>query len=468
MNTKYLLRVLIILGLVVIVALTAACASTPPAPTAAPQPTAAAQATSAPQATAAPKAASFDWKKYAGTSIKVYTSDSGQIKFIKPKLSEFETLTGMKVELESADATSYRTNLPVQLTAKSSDFDVMATFPETDGMQFSANGWYEPLDKYISDTTLTSPEFDFQDFPAGVRNAMKVKGNTVGILWETQTDIIYYRKDLLKSAGLAVPNTYDEWTKAIEAINNPSKEIYGVALRGSGYQMTTPFSAFLIAYCGSWVDSNGKAAINSKQALQAFEMYGRWGSKSGPPGIVTFDWQVPSQQFQQGKVFAFLDINTFVPTLEDKDKSRVAGNIGYAMVPEGPCGRAPFIGGWGWGVNTFSKKKEAAWYFIQWAANKKNNLDMILAGWPSPRSSAWNDAQFKSKDPYPEFTKVVLQSFDAAKAQMNPPVAPGVQAREVVGVVGNAVLGGTTGDALTQVANQQNGKLQALIDAMKK
>jgi multiple sugar transport system substrate-binding protein len=460
-------RILKIVGLLVVVAIVLAGCRAAPAPATA-TPTQAPTLEPTPVPATPTQAPAFNWKKHAGTSIKVFVADSGQVKFIKPKLADFEALTGITVEFESADATSYRKSLPVQLTAQSGDFDVAATFPEVDGLQFSANGWYEPLDEYINDPKLTNPNFDFGDFPEGTQRAMKVQGKTVTILWEVQTDLLYYRKDILQEHGLEVPKTFDDWLKVAEVVHKPTEEFYAVALRGAGYQMTTPFSAFLFAYCGQWVDANGKAAINSKEALDAFEMYGKLGGKFGPPGIVSFDWQVPMQQFIQGRVATFLDINVFVPTIEDKEKSRVAGKTGYALVPEGPCGRAPFVGGWGWTINPFSKKKEAAWYFIQWATSKELNLEMKLAGWPSPRASAWNSPEFKAKDPTPEFTKVVLESLSIAKAQMNPPVAPGVEAREIVGVVGNRALEGASREELQKLADEQNAKLQALIDKMKK
>jgi multiple sugar transport system substrate-binding protein len=194
-------------------------------------------------------------------------------------------------------------------------------------------------------------------------------------------------------------------------------------------------------------------------------MYGKW-TNFGPPGIINFDWQVPAQQFSQGLVFAFLDINLFVPTLEDPAQSRVAGNVGYAPVPEGPCGRSPFIGGWGYTINPFSSQKEAAWYFIQWFTSKSMNLNMKMEGWPSPRASAWSSEEFKQVDPNPEFTEVVLESLAIANAEMNPPVAPGREAREVVGIIGTSVIQGVTGDALKAVADAQNIELQRLIDAM--
>lgn len=406
----------------------------------------------------------FNWKQFSGQSIKVYVADTGQLKYLKPKLQDFEDLTGIKVSIEAADVTSYRSNLPIRLTTRSSDFDVMATFPSVDGLQFSSNGWYEPLSKYINDPKLTNPNYDYQDFPSGAQKSMEVNGKTVTILWEMQTDLVYYRKDLLQKAGLSVPTTFQEWVDAARKIQDPGNGLYGLALRGIPYQTTTPYSAFLTGYCGNWLDKSGNADINSKSAMDAWMMYGEWG-KYGPPGITGFDWPVPAQQFEQGRVFAFLDINLFVPDMQDPQKSKVVGDVGYAPVPAGPCGRHPFIGGWGYGVNPFSRHKDAAWYFIQWATSKKIDLEMKLAGWPSPRASAWSSPEFKAQDPTPGFTQVVLKSLEIADADMNPPVAPGVQAREIAGTVGNKALEGVTRAELQKVADEQNKKLQQLIDS---
>lgn len=407
----------------------------------------------------------FDWKRFDQETLSVYIADTGQAELLQQKLPEFEELTGIDVTIETADVTSYRQNLPIRLTAQASDFDVMATFPEVDGPQFAANGWYVPLDDYITNPSVTNPDFAFDDFGEGVRRAMQVDDQTVTVLWEMQTILTYYRKDLLEKAGLPVPNTFEEWEAAAAKIHDPANGIYGFALRGIPYQTTTPFSSFLYAMGGAWV-TDGAASINTPQAVDAYETFGRWGSQYGPPGIVGFDWPVPSQQFGQGKVFAFVDINLFVPELEDPTKSTVAGDVGYAMVPEGPSGRAPFIGGWGYAINPFSDKADPAWYFLQWATSAELNLEMKLTGWPSPRTSAWDSAEFKSTDKTPEFTKVVLDSTQAASARMNPPVAPGVQAREIAGLVANKALEGISREELQKVADTQNAELQQLIDAM--
>lgn len=406
----------------------------------------------------------FDWERFSGETISVYIPDTGQAEALNGRLAEFEELTGIEVVVETADVTSYRQNLPVRLTARSTDFDVMATFPEVDGPQFDSNGWYVPLDDLIANDSVTNPDYDFEDFPDGVRGAMEVGDETVTVLWEMQTPLMYYRKDLLEQAGLEVPTTFEEWEAAAAAVHDPEAEIYGFALRGIPYQTTTPFSSFLYAHCGAWVE-DGQAAINSTEAIDAFETYGRWGA-FGPPGITGFDWPVPSQQFAQGKVFAFLDVNLFVGTLEDPAESTVVGNIGYAPVPEGECGRAPFIGGWGYAVSPFSQKSEAAWYFIQWATSAEMNLELKLDGWPSPRASAWNSPEFTENDATPAFTQVVLESTQIANAQMNPPVAPGVQAREIAGLVSHHALEGITRLEIEEIANRQNSELQVLIDAM--
>ncbi|WP_326550411.1 ABC transporter substrate-binding protein [Micromonospora sp. NBC_01813] len=408
----------------------------------------------------------FDWKRYDGTSLNVYIADTGQVQALRDNLDEFTDLTGITVNIESADVTSYRQNLPVRLTSRASDFDVMATFPEVDGLQFASNGWYTDLGPYIDNPGVTDPEYDFEDFRTGVREAMKVDDQTITVLWEMQTDLVYYRKDLLEQAGLAVPTTFEEWAAAAEAVHDPDNRLYGFALRGIPYQTTTPFSSFLYAHCGQWVDDGGQAVINSPEAVEAYEVYGQLGNNYGPPGIAGFDWPVPSQQFAQGNVFAFLDVNLFVSELEDPSRSRVAGNVGYTTVPRADCDPAPFIGGWGYAINPFSEQRDASWYFIQWATSKQMNLDLKLTGWPSPRASAWESPEFAAGDPTPEFSQVVLDSTENARAQMNPPVTPGVEAREIAGLVANRALEGQTGDQLQQVADQQNEQLQGLLDAM--
>ncbi len=423
-------------------------------------------ATTAPAAavTTAP-AKAFDWKKYSGQPLSIWLHDApGFSDWIRnKKLAEFEELTGMKVSYDTASVTDYRTKQPIELAAKSSSFDVMGSMTVVEGRQYANAGWYEVLDKYISDPGLTAPDWDFGDFSDGAKSSMQLDGKTINILYEAQTLLLFYRKDLFEKYGAKVPNTFDELEQTAKALHLKEPGVYGIALRGGGYQMTTPFSSFLYGYGGSWLDKAGNPALNTPEALKAFEMYGRIGHDYGPPGAAAFSYEQVIEGFSQGKLAMTADINVLASTFEDKGKSKVAGKVGYAMVPGGPAGRKPFVAGWGLSVNPYSKRKEQAWYFVQWITNKANQLERQLKGDPNPRNSPWESPQFKGQDKLPELSKANQDSYKIGIPYMNPPVVAGLEARKLVGSVGDLVLQGATPDQIKQAADKANKDLADLI-----
>lgn len=408
-------------------------------------------------------AAAFDWKRFSGQTIKVWIHQSpGHTDYLKSRLSDFEALTGMKANLEVLDVTNYRKRLPVDLVAKSGDFDVMASMTVVEGLKYASAGWYEPLDRYVADAALTSPEWDFKDFAEGARQSMAVQGKIATVLFEAQTQLLFYRKDLFEKHGVRVPRTFDELEAAARALHGKEAGVVGIVLRGAGYQMTTPFMSFLYGMCGAWL-KGGQPAINSPEALRAFEAYGRLGSKYGPPGAAAVQYTQVLEALAQGKAAMAIDINLFPATLEDPAKSKVVGKIGYAVVPGGPCGPKPFVAGWGFGINPYSKKKEQAWYWIQWATSKRMNLDLQVRGWPSPRTSAWESPEFKAGDKSPELTRANMESYRIGIPDMNPPVVAGLEARQIVGAVGDVALQGADAARIKEAADAAAKQLSALI-----
>ena len=60
----------------------------------------------------------------------------------------------------------------------------------------------------------------------------------------------------------------------------------------------------------------------------------------------------------------WLDGIGFAPPLEDLNKSRVVGKVGYGIMPKGPKAQASATFGDGIGVTAQSKKKEAAYILL--------------------------------------------------------------------------------------------------------
>ena len=63
---------------------------------------------------------------------------------------------------------------------------------------------------------------------------------------------------------------------------------------------------------------------------------------------------------------------------------RVAGKVGYAVVPRGPAHHHCAMFGTAFGIAEQSRKKGASWLYLQWASGKANQLRYLPSGAGSP------------------------------------------------------------------------------------
>jgi multiple sugar transport system substrate-binding protein len=81
--------------------------------------------------------------------------------------------------------------------------------------EFTALNALTPLDELAS----TSRDIALDDYFPGILDSNRVEGPLFGIPWYVDTNVMYYRRDLLQQAGFnAPPTTWDEWTQMLGAI----------------------------------------------------------------------------------------------------------------------------------------------------------------------------------------------------------------------------------------------------------
>jgi len=133
---------------------------------------------------------------------------------IKSKLPEFEKQTGLKVELSQYGEDQLSAQYNVKLNAGTNEIDVMMYRPLQEGKLFAKNGYLADLSADVK----TNKTWGWTDFQSGPVVATTYKDKAVGVPIITEQEVLYYRKDLLKKAGLEVPKTMDELQAAAKTI----------------------------------------------------------------------------------------------------------------------------------------------------------------------------------------------------------------------------------------------------------
>jgi multiple sugar transport system substrate-binding protein len=320
-------------------------------------------------------------------------------------LPEFEKKYNIKIKILLLSEEEYFEKLITELSSKTGFYDVfMVGFPHI--WQYSKAGWLEPLDRYIADTTLTSSNWDFEDFyPILIESSRWNQKPGVGLgegpLWAIPVNeeayIIFYRKDLFERFNVKIPTTYQEVYEAAKALTRKvdGQQIYGFAHRGvRSWSTIHPGYSTAFYTCGaSDFDAELNCTINSPQGIEITDLFIRILKETGPPGWPSYTWYEGKEGFLSGKFAMWFDANHQAAAFEDRSKSHVAGKVGYLLPPPGKDG-AIRSNTWLWSLamNAFSKQKEKAWQFLAWATSKEILLRTVPYENINPtRQSVWND-----------------------------------------------------------------------------
>jgi multiple sugar transport system substrate-binding protein len=317
--------------------------------------------------------------------IRVLLANHPYGDLLKAAIPEFEQSTGIKVNLEQYQESQLSTKLTTEFATGSSTVDVFMTRPLQEGKMFYKNGWYEPLTSY-----------DFSDFPKNSLSVTTFGSKTYIVPIVTEWQVLYYRIDLFKKAGIKVPTNFAEFEAAAKKLN--SADVAGLASRGQGAAAVTQMSSFVYNYGGLYLDK-GKAVFDSKPALDAMRFYGKLLGNYGPQGVSSMSWEKIMPLFQAGKIAMWTDASTFYGQIVDPTKSQIpAENVGIANFPAGPKGNSPFIVvSWGMAVSKKSQHKDLAQQFLAWATSKDLQKRALLASNTVARNSPWADKETLAK-----------------------------------------------------------------------
>lgn len=408
----------------------------------------------------APKTPTAGDKPYAGTELRVVFANHPWAEAMKKQLPEFEEKTGIKVKLESYFEDQLTQKLTVELTSGSTTIDTFMFRPLQEGKLFAKNGWLNDVTTYAQKDTA----WDLKDFNKAAIGSVTMDQKIYGVPLITEREILYYRKDILEKNNIPVPKTMDELVAAAKKVNDPSKELYGFVARGQRSPAVTQFSSFLYSFGGDFV-KDGKAAVNSPEAIKAYQTYGDLLRLYGPPGTLNMAWPQAFAIFQQGKAVFLTDADSLYTNLTDKEKSTVSDKVGYAVIPAGSAGAKPYnITSWALAMNQKSKNKDASWEFVKWASSKENVMKMQQAGNPGARESVWNSPEGLKTFPA-EYAKAVVESMKTSVDHDRPLVIDIGPARDAVG---GPIQAAIQGQDVTKAANEANAAFQAIIDKEKK
>lgn len=127
-------------------------------------------------------------------------------------------------------------------------------------------------DGYLADIGDVIARVGEDDFLPGTR--VMIGGRDYGMPLQSNSSLVYYRKDLLERAGLSVPRTYDEYLNAIRALHGRDGRI-GIAMAvGATPQLPLQFFAPYLYQSGwDYFDAQGNLTFDQPDVLDAVRRF---------------------------------------------------------------------------------------------------------------------------------------------------------------------------------------------------
>lgn len=375
----------------------------------------------------------FDWQRFAGTTITFLANQHPWTDGATPLIEQFEAETGITVDVQGYSEDLYFDKMEQVVRGPGGEADVyFLPMDSTAYAQFGANA-IQPLTPYLEDPTLTAPDYDFADFPAGfLQGATFPPGDTgaqvYGIPIAFETYILFANKDLVdKHLGGVMPTTFDELTAAAATITQAGAAdgIVGSVMRGirsdtimdtlSGIVFDAVGDLATPTPYGLWFDGDwSKPRLADPAVCQGLTNYAKLLA-AGPSNRFDLDWDGALALFQQGKAAFFIDASLFGPSFEDPNVSAVAGKVGYSPLPPATAdGSRSGHWLWGLGIPANAANKEAAWYFVQWMTNKANTAAIGASTGGAPRLSSFQDPVFTG-GLVPEYVSAVNEQMATSR-----------------------------------------------------
>ena len=344
-------------------------------------------------------------------TLKFVTMKPDQAKAWEEAIARFEEAYPsilIKREIAPASSTAYHDLLTQKLKNRDPSMDLFlmdVIWPA----EFAAAGWALPIDDQFS-------PFEQAKFLAGPIQAGIYQGHIYGVPSRIDSGMLYYRIDLLNKYGFSPPQTWDELVVQAKTIVEGEKDSQP-GLRGYSGQfkqyegLVCDMLEFVGSNNGTLISKDGtKSTLSSPQTVQAVTFVREQViHQLATPAVLTYQEPESLAIFVQGKAVFHRNWPYAWGIVDDPRYSKVVGNVGVGPLPHFPEGRkVSALGGWLYGISTYSPHPEEAWTFIQFMTSAKiQKFFAVKASLAPSRTALYHDKEVLKTNPqYDRFLPV--------------------------------------------------------------
>jgi multiple sugar transport system substrate-binding protein len=273
-------------------------------------------------------------------------------------------------------------------------------------------------------------------YPDGVWTTTQMAGQDGiwAVPWFTEARAIYYRKDVLKKAGVDEEGAFADWDAMTATLQAIKDKVPGIEPFGSpgkkAFDLVHHVMPFVWDAGGAELtDDNTKSAINSPEAAEGVSYFADLLQKGlYDKSQLQRDGTQVENQFKGGRIAVWIGGPwTYASTTRTDDENWVPAarkNVGIAPMPTAPGGGEgyTFVGGSNLMMFKSAKNKDAAWEVMKYMSTDdfQTKYAELLGMFPSrdepqkaiaakdPGYQSWYDAiqQGRTYAPIPQWAQI--------------------------------------------------------------
>ncbi len=344
-------------------------------------------------------------------------------------IANYEQKNGVHVEVVYRNDRSIMADLDRGAGAGNSAYDMVVMRHRLLGALVQ-KGQIQPINSLLADPAVHDAGFQpaQQLFPNWWRGLSWYGDKIYGYPYTALTAYLCYRKDLFDDPEnkrnfkaryhreIAVPANWKEYTQLAAFFTRPRQHFFGTYISGKqGLALWYEWLNVIYSFGGDVLDTQhgweyGDIVVNSPQNVDATEQYVRLVAFS-PPDTLTYGWNEAQSALQEGHAFMGLLWSDQAYLLEEPSTSKVAGKMGYSLIPSNTTKQFSQMEGLTYLIPTQSQHPKEAYRFIEWAMSDPLQVQQTLDGSSSIRKSVYEDSRVNAK-PY---SSAFLASVPIAK-----------------------------------------------------
>jgi multiple sugar transport system substrate-binding protein len=354
----------------------------------------------------------------------------------------------IKTNFLSTSSDQQRVSLVRRLAANDSSIDILAMDVDWTA-EFAAAKWIRPVPsafvKQIKSVDL-----------AGPITTATYEGALYGVPVNSNTQLLWYRKDLLAKINKPVPTTWAQMF-ADSALLAKQGQPHYIEVQGAQYEgLTVWFNTLVNSAGGQIVSGHNNVVVNDTAKTAASIMHELATGPGADPSLnVNMEGQADTA-FDQGN--AAFELNyPFVWASAQSTNPKVAKQMGYAAFPQVTPGNPPrvSIGGYNLAVSSHSLHPKQAFDAISCLTEQKNEITYAVKGGLAPvRGAVYHLPSFIKLYPFAALIEKQLQTYG---------IRPQTPAYADVTLAIQKTLSPTSSINLSTVVNSLRSKIKASL-----